>query len=437
MSPTARWSGASPSAASSRRRAVSMCARAAAPCGCCALGLPHAVRMTSVIAARTSSEMRVDAALSRYSGAISLGIYLHFPWCRKLCPYCDFAVEVGAPPHDEYLAAIVRELDLRAGAFSGELASIYLGGGTPSQWRADCIAAAIAHVRARFGAPREVTIEANPIDCTADNLAAWRAAGIDRVSIGVQSFEPRELVVLGRDHRFGDGGAAIARALAAGFTTSADFILGIPGAGPRVPDVDTTADHLSIYELTIEDRTAFGQRVRDGRLVPLSEDALTELYVAMHDRLTAAGYEHYEISSYARPGKRAVHNALYWRGAAFLGLGVGAASLELAPDGSGRRITNPRRAADYLAAPGAPAEVTASTAAELASDRAWLGLRTSDGVAEADLAPAPGLVDWLVGERLAEPRAGRICPTLRGFLLADRIAARVVATWDAKLVRTG
>jgi oxygen-independent coproporphyrinogen-3 oxidase len=197
-----------------------------------------------------------------------------------------------------------------------------------------------------------------------------------------------------------------------------------------------SADHLSVYELTIEDRTAFGQRVRDGRLVPLPDDALTELYIAMHDRLTAAGYEHYEISSYARPGRRAVHNSLYWRGTAFLGLGVGAASLELASDGAGRRLTNPRRAADYLAEPGTPAEIVDSSAAELASDRVWLGLRTSDGVAESELIPAPGLLDWLVGEQLAVRQGGRICPTLRGFLLADRIAARVVGTWGAKIPTT-
>jgi oxygen-independent coproporphyrinogen-3 oxidase len=285
--------------------------------------------------------------------------------------------------------------------------------------------------------PREITIEANPTDCTDENLAAWRAAGIGRISIGVQSFEPRELVVLGRDHRFGDGRAAVERTLAAGFTTSADFIMGVAGTAGGLPAVDTSADHLSIYELTIEERTAFGQRVRDGRLVPLSEDVLTELYVAMHARLTAAGYEHYEISSYARPGKRAVHNGLYWRGAAFLGLGVGAASLELAADGSGVRATNPRRASAYLAAPGVPAEVSASTADELLADRAWLGLRTSDGVAEAELARAPGLTGWLVAEGLAERHAGRIQPTLRGFLMADRIAARVVATWGAKLDGNG
>jgi coproporphyrinogen III oxidase-like Fe-S oxidoreductase len=296
-------------------------------------------------------------------------------------------------------------------------------------WRPACIAAAIAEIRERFaGTPREVTIEANPTDCTDDNLAAWRAAGIDRVSIGVQSHDAATLVTLGRDHRFGDGRAAVERTMAAGFTTSADFIGGVPG-GPAAIEVDTQPDHLSVYELTIEPRTAFGQRVRDGRLVPLDEDTLASIYTATHERLAAAGYDHYEISSYARPGKRAVHNSLYWRGAAFLGLGVGAASLELAPDGSGVRQTNPRRAAEYLADPGAPAERIASDPSELAADRAWLGMRTSDGVDEADLAGAPGVAANLVAEGLAERRAGRICPTLRGFLMADRIAAKIVEAW--------
>lgn len=296
-------------------------------------------------------------------------------------------------------------------------------------WRPDCIAAAITSIIGRFGQPQEVTIEANPTDCSDDNLAAWRAAGITRVSIGVQSFEPTALVTLGRDHRFGDGRAAIARSRAAGFAVSADFILGVPGSAPEL-DVDTGPDHLSVYELTIEDRTAFGRRVRDGRLVPLAEDELTDRYVAMHDRLTAAGYEHYEISSYARPGCRAVHNSLYWRGDAFLGLGVGAASLELHADG-GRRLTNPRRAADYLADPGVASDDVPCSSEDLAIERAWLGLRTSDGVPEATL-PAP-LATWLVTSGLAERRQGRICPTLRGFLMADRIASRVVETWSAKL----
>jgi oxygen-independent coproporphyrinogen-3 oxidase len=357
-----------------------------------------------------------------------LGVYLHFPWCRKVCPYCDFAVETGAPPHDAYLAAILAELDARASRYTGQLASIYLGGGTPSLWRPDCIARAIDAIRTRYGHPEEVTIEANPTDCHDDALTAWRAAGITRVSVGVQSFDPDELVVLGRDHRFGDGRAAIARVRAAGFAVSADFILGtpVPGRAPVPPEVETELDHLSIYELTIEERTAFGVRVRAGRLVPHDEDELLALYVAMHEALAARGFEHYEISSYARPGKRAVHNSLYWRGEPFLGLGVSAASLAVAPDGSGERATNPRRAADYMAAPGRPAEVTAISPREMAADRAWLGLRTSDGVAEADLAPE--IAAWLVAEGLAERASARICPTLRGFLMADRIAAKVVAS---------
>jgi oxygen-independent coproporphyrinogen-3 oxidase len=364
--------------------------------------------------------------------AALLGVYLHFPWCRKRCPYCDFAVEVGEPPHDAYRDAILRELDARAPRFSGRLVSIYFGGGTPSLWRPDCIATVIAAVRSRWDhGELEVTIEANPTDVTPDRLAAWRDAHINRISIGVQSLAPDELVALGRDHRFGDGTAAIERALqAGGFAVSADFILGTP---PRkrpawiAPVVATAVDHLSVYELTIEDRTAFGHRVRTGSLVPLDEDALAELYVTTHDALVAAGFEHYEVSSFARLGKRAIHNALYWRGEPFLGLGTGAASLELLADGSGSRATNPRRAAAYLAAPGVPAEVMAVGVREMAVDRAWLGMRTSDGV-ERTLIP-PRIADRLVADRLAVVRGERICPTLRGFLMADRIASSIVQAW--------
>jgi coproporphyrinogen III oxidase-like Fe-S oxidoreductase len=333
--------------------------------------------------------------------------------------------------------AIVDELGRRAPDYDGKLVSIYFGGGTPSLWQPDCIARAIRAVRERFGADDlEVTLEANPTDCEADRLTAWRAAGVNRISIGIQSLAPAELVLLGRDHRFGDGPAALERVLAAGgFAVSCDFILGTPAAVTSplawIPQITKTAvDHLSVYELTIEDRTAFGQRVRTGRLVPLDEDALTDLYMETHDVLTAAGFEHYEISSYARPGKRARHNSLYWAGAPFLGLGVGAASLNIASDGSGERVTNPRRVGDYLA--GRVAETLAIPASEMDLDRAWLGLRTLEGVAESLLERAPGVASWLVAEGLAERRNGRICPTLRGFLMADRIAARIVSSWGTE-----
>lgn len=354
-----------------------------------------------------------------------IGVYLHYPWCRKLCPYCDFAVEVGAPEHDAYLAAITDELTRRAPGFAGDLVSIYLGGGTPALWRPDCIEAAITRIREVYGAsgPLEITLEANPTDCTDENLARWYAAGVNRLSIGVQSLAQEELVTLGRDHRFGDGKAAVDRVLAhGGFTLTVDFILGVPPR--RRPDFLTNVDHISVYELTIEERTAFGQRVKAGRFTPLDDEALTELYLETDARLTSAGFEHYEVSNYAKPGKRAVHNSLYWRGAAYLGLGVGAASLQLHSDGSAERATNPRRAADYVRAPGAPADVVTVTPEEMRNDRLWLGMRTRDGVVE-DLLPSE-ITAWLVESGLAERRQGRICPTLRGFLMADRIAARIV-----------
>jgi oxygen-independent coproporphyrinogen-3 oxidase len=366
-------------------------------------------------------------------------LYVHFPWCRHLCPYCDFPVAIarGEPPHDEYLAAILRELDERAPELAGtELVSIYVGGGTPSLWRPDCLAALVARARDAFGAKDaelEITIEANPSDCTPDKLAAWRAAGVNRVSIGVQSLEPRELVALGRDHRMGDDGlGAIAAARAAGFRSiSADLILGIPDAHTAEPPahVARTAaavDHLSIYELTIEERTAFGARARAGTLHPLDEDTLASLYERTHEALGAQGFEHYEISSYARPGQRAVHNSLYWRGAPFVGLGAGAASFVRTPDGGGRRATNVRAAAAYLRAEGAArvAETIVSPPDELAADLVWLGLRTSDGIARADV--GEDLAAWLLSERLAEADGAWIRPTLRGFLYADRIAARAV-----------
>jgi len=271
-------------------------------------------------------------------------------------------------------------------------------------------------------------------------MADWRAAGINRVSIGVQSLDAGELVVLGRDHRQGDGAAAVRAALDAGFATvSADLILGVPVTGrrgdgalpPHLAEVARSGvPHLSVYELTIEERTAFGRRAREGTLVPLDEDRLADLYAGAHAALGALGFDHYEVSSYAKPGHRAVHNSLYWTGAEFLGLGVGAASFWRAADGSGVRWTNLRQTPRYLRAHGDArvADRIEMGAAEVETDALWLGLRTADGVA-ADRLPG-GVAAWLEAEGLAERRDGRMCPTLRGFLYADRVAARVVHARD-------
>lgn len=380
-------------------------------------------------------------------GGADLGVYIHYPWCRSRCPYCDFPIAV-APlpeiPHRPYLTAVLDELGARAGDFAGRrLRSIYLGGGTPSLWRVDCLADAVSSVCAAFearAADLEVTIEANPVDCTAERMAGWRAAGIDRVSIGVQSVRAAELVSLGRDHRMGDGPAAVDAALAAGFRRlSADLILGAPaGRAAREPIERALAGaaalagrgvpHLSIYELTYAEGTPLHRQVERGEVVPEDEDRLAELYEGAHALLGAAGYEHYEVSSYARPGARAVHNSLYWRAAEFLGLGSGASSFLRDPSGGGRRWTNHRSVGRYLAAPAGERRAGGEelSAAALAADRVWLGLRTADGVARDALDGNQRLADWLVEAGLAVAEGDRIRPTLRGFLYSDQVARRVL-----------
>jgi oxygen-independent coproporphyrinogen-3 oxidase len=336
------------------------------------------------------------------------------------------------------LAAVLEELALRAPAFAGRaLVSIYLGGGTPSLWPATHIGRAIAACAAAFGvrvdALDEVTLEANPIDCTADNLAGWRAAGVTRLSIGVQSFEPGDLVVLGRDHAMGDGAAALAAARDAGFALSADLILGVPGARAPLGHVERMATsgppHLSVYELTIEDGTPLAARVARGEVAPEADDRLAELYEAAHARLEAAGYEHYEVSSYARPGHRARHNALYWAGADYLGLGSGAHSFRRTEGGGARRWANHRSVGRYLAAPVAEREATREDlgSGELAAELTWLGLRTRRGVAVGAFDGRADTLAWLLERGLVERAEGRIRPTLRGFLMSNAVASRIVS----------
>lgn len=368
------------------------------------------------------------------------GVYVHYPWCRSRCSYCDFAVAI-APlseiPHARYRAAILDELYAGAAAFSGRtLVSIYFGGGTPSLWPTGDLAAVIARVRETFAArgALEITLEANPTDCTAANLAGWRAAGITRLSIGAQSVDARELCTLGRDHRMGDGATAIAAAREAGFSSlSADFILGIPGPSAQAraeasirAAIALFPEHLSIYELTVEPRTALARQIARGEVTTVAADALGDIYEHAHDQLSAAGYEHYEISSYARPGQRAVHNSLYWRGAEYLGLGVGAWSFLLDEGGGGQRWGNVRAAGRYLRGDRV-AEREALSAADVAADGIWLGLRTAAGISVDLAAHDPDLIAWLEAENLARIDDHRILPTARGFLFADRVAARVLA----------
>jgi oxygen-independent coproporphyrinogen-3 oxidase len=380
---------------------------------------------------------------------VELGVYVHFPWCRARCPYCDFAIAVprrrdlAGIPHAGYADAVLAELDARAPLYAGRrLRSLYFGGGTPSLWEPAQLARVVAAVCARFdAAPEEITVEANPLDCTPATLGALRAAGAHRLSIGAQSFADPELAFLGRDHDGATAAAAVPAARAAGFAAvSLDLIYGLPGQTLAAFErnleraVALAPDHLSVYQLTVEPRTPLGAAARAGHPVAADDETGAALFELAHARLGAAGYEHYEVSSYARPGRRAIHNALYWTGAEYLGLGNGAHSLWRDGDGGGLRWAAHRSVVRYLAGrPSADpracdlvAEVTPQDAAALRDDLVWLGLRTADGIPRELVAGGRPLAD-LVAAGFVSVDGDRVRPTARGLLFADELGARLLS----------
>jgi oxygen-independent coproporphyrinogen-3 oxidase len=404
-----------------------------------------------------TSIARRDAPVDVGAGALRtgspLGLYVHFPFCSVRCPYCDFAVDTRAEiTHDAYADAVIAEIAARRGWFagSGPLASIYFGGGTPGLWRPDAVGRVIAAGREAFGAEAldlEITVEANPGEVDEAHLAALHAAGVNRLSLGLQALDDRLLVALGRNHDAAAGPAAVRAARAAGFAAlSVDLIFGVPGQSlddwRRAVDgvLALAPDHVSAYALTVERGTAFGALDRAGRLARPDDEAVAAMFEHTRAALAAAGLAPYEVSSYARPGRRARHNGLYWAGAPYLGVGASAASFRPLADGTGWRFSNPRATDTYFASAreggGSPRALHAErrTAADLENEALWLGLRTTDGVDRAAHHARHG-VDPLAG-REAEARrcatAGwlaiddaRLRLTPSGFLFADEVAERL------------
>ena len=372
------------------------------------------------------------------------GVYVHFPYCAHRCPYCDFAVTTApVPSGGRYGRAVLAELARRAAAFDGlTLVSLYLGGGTPSRWAVAEVAEVIAAVRRRFGAqgPAEVTLEANPESCDRDRLLAWRDAGVNRISIGVQSFDPGVLAQLGRRH----DGAAAARAIAATAAVipnvSVDLIYAARRSSPAIAAADAAravacgAVHVSAYALTLDpevqaEEVPLARAARTGRLTFPGEDEVVAQARAIQVALRRAGLRRYEISNFARPGLESVHNRLYWAGESYLGLGAGAAGCRRGEAGS-VRWQNLRSADAWLAAvedgrlPTGEEDHIAPAADR--NERLMLGLRTRQGVALAGLTAAQRReVEELVRRRLAVRSAGRLILTGRGLLLQSAVAERL------------
>lgn len=312
------------------------------------------------------------------------GIYFHIPFCRRICAYCDFPRSADLRPMASLLAAMHRELEERAAFLRGvPVRTLYFGGGTPSLCAPEVLQEFIDHARAlfRFDRPDEITVECNPDDLTEDYVARLRDTEVDRLSLGVQSFDDDCLRLMNRRHTAAQAADAVRRVQGAGFrNVTVDLIFGIPGFGGEI--LRRTLDaalalgvqHISAYHLTVEPASGLGRQAARGAFVPVSEEVSEHEFAAVHAALTAAGFEHYEVSNYARPGFRARHNAAYWTGEPYLGIGPGAHSF----DGTERRWCQ-SSVAEYLAGPRYGSEML--TARDRYNETVMTRLRTAEGIA--------------------------------------------------------
>lgn len=373
------------------------------------------------------------------------GVYVHFPYCAFRCPYCDFAVTTEPALQGRYTAAVLRELALRAPGFAGlACRSLYLGGGTPSLWEPAEVARVVAWVRERLGLPEgaEVTLEANPESAGPERLAAYRAAGVSRFSIGVQSFDRLVLAKLGRRHSAESAEAAIRAAAATGADVAVDLIYGGRRSTPETARRDAErlaalpVAHVSAYALTLEEEllaepVPLSRLLARGRIaLPPEQETLAQAR-AIRAALRRAGLRRYEISNFARPGLESVHNRLYWDGESYLGVGAGATGC-LHQGGEARRWDDHRAVPAWLAdvesgrLPAGAEERLGP--AELDRERLLLGLRQARGIPEAWVAHGRrGEIAALLRARLAVRRGGRLLLTSRGMDLHSAVAERLLA----------
>jgi len=341
-----------------------------------------------------------------------ISVYVHFPWCLRKCPYCDFATsprERAAIDHRGYADAVLSELAFRAPLLAGaQLYSVFFGGGTPSLWEPDELGRVLGGIRGAFGSEDralEITVECNPSSLDAARARALRDVGVNRLSVGVQSLDDQELAFLGRLHDRELALRALEAAQASFARVSADLMFALPEQPVErfVGYLDTLLgmglEHVSAYALTIEAATPFGERARKRLLRPAPDESYAVMFERNQERFAAAGFEQYEVSNYARAGQESRHNQHYWRGGSYLGLGAAAVGC-LHAEAAGRRYRNHPDADRYMQRCATPAvEVfdEALSAEDVIREALMLGLRTREGV---DLAALAGRVN-------RDPRRGR------------------------------
>ena len=369
------------------------------------------------------------------------GLYLHWPFCARICPYCDFTVARSRDEDAEaWGGALADDLAfLRARFGPRPLVSVYLGGGTPSLMPDGILASLIEAADRLFGlAPgAEVTLEANPGDVTPARLTGWRAAGVNRLSLGVQSFDDGQLAFLGRDHDGAGARRAVDWMLGAFERSTFDLIYALPGEGrdawaARLEGALATGTrHLSVYQLTVEPGTAFWRAVERRAWTPPDEDLSADLYEVTDAVTRAAGLPAYEVSNHASFDHEAVHNALYWEGADWLAAGPGAHG-RVTADGVRLATVGTRHIRGYVAlAPADRVAIEALTPGDALTERVAGGLRRTAGLDLAGLAPrarerlranaAP-----LAADGLLTCTAGRIAATREGRLVLDAVTAALL-----------
>src|SRR5439155_14464770 len=359
-------------------------------------------------------------------------LYLHVPFCTWVCKYCDFnayAVLEGLIP--PYVDALARELELAGAELPiGPLDSVFVGGGTPSLLTSAQLHQLLDRVRGIGLAPAaEITLEANPSNVTSEHIAGWLEAGVNRISIGVQSLQPDALRFLERLHSGTDAIAAIRTAGAGGFSNiNADLLYGVPGVNLArwLESLEAVlaerVQHLSAYELTVESKTHLGQEVRTGLVrMPEADDQL-EQYWAAAARLEAADYAHYEISNWASPGMACRHNLAAWHYQPYLGCGAGAHSMFRLDDGSTERRWNangPQAYIKRISASGHAAAGSESLSPERAlGEAAMIGVRLLQGTTSTDAFPLQRR--QLVAAGLLTESDGTARLTRRGVELANQ-----------------
>ncbi|WP_018147998.1 radical SAM family heme chaperone HemW [Henriciella marina] len=373
------------------------------------------------------------------------GLYIHWPYCTRICPYCDFNVYAAKDRDNAPLnAALLADLERHRAVLPEHppLGSIYFGGGTPSLMSAPAIGKLIETADRAFGVETgaEITLEANPVDISLEALEAWKAAGVNRLSLGIQSLDDEALRFLGRDHDSAKARQSVAETLQVFDNMSIDLIYARPGQSALSWKTELTdalnlgAPHLSLYELTIEERTAFGQRAKRGDIVPMPDDDQADLYELTQEVCNAKGLPAYEVSNHASlEAYMSHHNLTYWRGGDWIGIGPGAHG-RLTVDGERIATHAALRPGDYQAAmDSAPPQSPGVMLSKLQNARELiaLGLRSHEGF---DLERIAVLTDHPVNRTalsefetagLIRRNGELVTLTPEGRLLADRIAAEL------------